>query len=69
MNHVNSEDICELIVDRGMFDDHLPNRVLSALLHCQKQIVGRQYKSNEVELLRLEERRKISELIGKLIFK
>ena len=67
MNHVNSEDICVITVDRGMVDDHLPNSVLAALLRCQKEIVGRQYRPRKVMSLRIEERQKISECIGKLI--
>ena len=67
MNHVNSEDSSEIIVDRGMVGDHLPNHVLSALLRCQKEIVGTLYKPNEVRSLRINKRQKISERVGKFI--
>ena len=33
---IDNEDLCTLEIDRGMFDDHLPTAVLSALKRCQK---------------------------------
>ena len=38
MRHVSGEDLAVIIVDRGMMDDHLPNNVLAALKHCQKEV-------------------------------
>ncbi len=33
---IDNEDLCILEIDRGMFDDHLPTAVLSALKQCQR---------------------------------
>ena len=33
---IDNEDLCTLEIDRGMFDDHLPTAVLSALKRCQR---------------------------------
>ena len=33
---IDNEDLCMLEIDRGMFDDHLPTAVLSALKRCQR---------------------------------
>ena len=39
VERISSEDLCVLIVDRGMVDDHLPNSVLNALKRCKKQFL------------------------------
>jgi hypothetical protein len=33
---IDNEDLCMLEIDRGMFDDHLPTAVLSALKRCKR---------------------------------
>ena len=38
VEHISSEDLCVLKIDRGMFDDHLPNAVLNALKMCEKEM-------------------------------
>ena len=35
VERIDNEDLCMLEIDRGMFDDHLPTAVLSALKRCQ----------------------------------
>ena len=33
---IDNKDLCTLEIDRGIFDDHLPTAVLSALKRCQR---------------------------------
>ncbi len=62
---MNGEDICVIMVDRGMVQDHLPNNVLAALIRCKKEMVGRQYKQREIRDLRMQEKERVKDLIGK----
>jgi hypothetical protein len=39
VERISSEDLCVMIMDRGMMDDHLPNAVLNALKRCQKEFL------------------------------
>ena len=39
VERISSEDLCVIIMDRGMMDDHLPNAVLNALKRCKKQFL------------------------------
>ena len=52
LRYVSGEDLCVIVVDRGLVDDHLPNNVLKALIRCQEEIVGSRYNTDEVQLLR-----------------
>ena len=39
LEHISSEDLCVLKIDRGMFDDHLPNAALNALKMCKRKFM------------------------------
>ena len=39
VERISSEDLCVMIMDRGMIDDHLPNAVLNALKRCKKEFL------------------------------
>ena len=39
VERISSEDLCVLLMDRGMVDDHLPNSVLNALKRCKNQFL------------------------------
>ena len=46
---MSGEDLAVIIVDRGMFEDHLPNNVLAALKRCQKEFgSGRRNKGQSL---------------------
>lgn len=35
MTEVNRENLCVILIDKGILEDHLPNHVLDALKHCK----------------------------------
>ena len=39
VERISSEDLCVMIMDRGMIDDHLPNAVLNALKRCKNEFL------------------------------
>ena len=59
---MKGEDLCVIIVDRGMVDDHLPNNVLAALRRCRRELVGSKYDSTETALLRKEKIARIEKM-------
>jgi len=42
-----NEDFCQIIVDTGMFDHHLPDSVVSAVDHLYDQHITRKNKISE----------------------
>lgn len=48
---VNRENMCVILIDEGMVDDHLPNHVLSALQACEANFMSSPqiYKSKEIK--------------------
>ena len=58
---VNRENLCVILMDNGVVEDHLPNHVLSALQHC----LDRHMCSHDREALR-QERLKTEHLISNL---
>lgn len=51
---VNRENMCVILVDEGMVDDHLPNHVLGALRDCKTRFMSspETYDSEEIKELR-----------------
>ena len=46
---VSSEDLCVILVDRGIVEDHLPTSVLEAMNHCVKHFLRGKYDPTETD--------------------
>ena len=52
MERVRNEDLCMIIMDRGVVEDHMPNHVLESLLLFQKQCIRPHYDQASVAQLK-----------------
>ena len=52
MERVRNEDLCVIIMDRGIVEDHMPNHVLDSLLRFRKQCIEPHYDQGKVEELK-----------------
>lgn len=56
MQRLCNEDLCMIIIDRGVVEDHLPNHVMDSLVQFKKQCLLQHYDVTAVQKLR-EKRR------------
>ena len=61
MERLRNEDLCMILIDRGVVEDHLPNHVLDSLVQFKQQCLAQHYKEEEVERLREVRRRERQE--------
>ena len=61
MEQLRNEDLCMILIDRGVVEDHLPNHVLDSLVRFRQQSLGQHYREEEVEGLREVRRRERQE--------
>lgn len=53
VREVSNEELCVIVVDKGLVSDHLPNEVFEALRLCKTQLIDRHgYSTVEVQRLR-----------------
>ena len=61
MQRVRNEDLCMIIIDRGVVDDHLPNHVLNSLKRFKRQCLTEYYHETDVDNLRKQRRKEMQE--------
>ena len=52
MERLRNEDLCMILIDRGVVEDHLPNHVLDSLVQFKQQCLAQHYREEEVKKLR-----------------
>ena len=52
MKRLRNEDLCMIMIDHGVVEDHLPNHVLDSLVQFKQKCLLHHYNEEEVKSLR-----------------